>query len=156
MAASLTMSMASLAVSGTTRAPAARTGSAARAPAKAVGGSAFMPAKLASKMTMKSSLAGAFRVRLSSAAARRFSERELASSSYRTESPDRAVSRTSCSRRSPSRRGFRRHRFRLFSPRIFPRLAHKPHIPVIHSAQASPCLPPWRLASPLWAVVLWS
>lgn len=64
MAASLTMSMASLAVSGTVRAPVARTGSAARAPVKAVGGSAFMPAKLASKMTMKSSLAGAFRVRL--------------------------------------------------------------------------------------------
>lgn len=100
MAASLTMSMASLAVSGTTRAPAARTGSAARAPAKAVGGSAFMPAKLASKMTMKSSLAGAFRVRLRLAAARRFSKRELSSSSYRTESPDRAVSRTSCSRRA--------------------------------------------------------
>lgn len=60
MAASLTMSMASLAVSGAARAPVARMGAPARAPVKAVGGSAFMPAKLASKMTMKSSLAGAY------------------------------------------------------------------------------------------------
>ena len=54
------MSMASLAVSGAARAPVARMGAPARAPVKAVGGSAFMPAKLASKMTMKSSLAGAY------------------------------------------------------------------------------------------------
>lgn len=56
------MSMASLAVSGAARAPVARMGAPARAPVKAVGGSAFMPAKLASKMTMKSSLAGAYRL----------------------------------------------------------------------------------------------
>ena len=131
MAASLTMSMASLAVSGTVRAPAARTGSAARAPVKAVGGSAFMPAKLASKMTMKSSLAGALEFASRSAAARRFSQRELPSSSYRTESPYRASSRTSGSRRSPSRRGFRRRRFRLFScPLLSASRSQTPHSPL--------------------------
>ena len=64
MAASLTMSMASLAVSGTVRAPVARTGSAARAPVKAVGGSAFMLRQARVQDDRKSSLAGAFRVRL--------------------------------------------------------------------------------------------
>lgn len=129
MAASLTMSMASLAVSGTVRAPAARTGSAARAPVKAVGGSAFMPAKLASKMTMKSSLAGALEFASRSAAARRFSQRELPSSSYRTESPFGRP------RGRPALVGAPRAAVSgavdsdFFHARFFPRLAHKPHIP---------------------------
>ena len=44
----------------------------------------------------------------------------------------------------------------FFMPASFRVSLTNPTFPVIHSAQASPCLPPWRLASPLWAVVLWS
>ena len=136
MAASLTMSMASLAVSGAARAPVARMGAPARAPVKAVGGSAFMPAKLASKMTMKSSLAGAYRLpirvvcgddgaSLVSRASRR--RRRIPTSQIRrsgtragaTSNPPGAVSGP------PSA---------TFSSRFIPRLAHKPHFPVIHSS----------------------
>ena len=136
MAASLTMSMASLAVSGAARAPVARMGAPARAPVKAVGGSAFMPAKLASKMTMKSSLAGAYRLpirvwrgddgaSLVSRATRR--RRRIPTSQIRrsgtragaTSNPPGAVSGP------PSA---------TFSSRFIPRLAHKPHFPVIHSS----------------------
>lgn len=136
MAASLTMSMASLAVSGAARAPVARMGAPARAPVKAVGGSAFMPAKLASKMTMKSSLAGAYSLSirvvccddgasLVSRASRR--RRRIPTSQIRrsgtragaTSNPPGAVSGP------PSA---------TFSSRFIPRLAHKPHFPVIHSS----------------------
>ena len=157
MAASLTMSMASLAVSGTVRAPAARTGSAARAPVKAVGGSAFMPAKLASKMTMKSSLAGAFRVRLAfgGGEALHRARAPVVVVPYRITGSgglaDVGLSSEPLAPRfpAPSIPTF-------FMPASFRVSLTNPTFPVIHSAQASPCLPPWRLASPLWAVVLWS
>ena len=139
MAASLTMSMASLAVSGTVCPRRAHGFRRARA-REGCGWLGFMLAKLASKMTI--SLLS--RVRLSPPRVRRrrgASPSESPSSSCRTESPDRAVSRAALV--EPPRRGFRRHRFRLFPP-ASPRLAHKPPFPVIHSAQASP-RPPWRL-----------
>ena len=60
MSASLCMSMASLAVSGSGRGvTAARMGRAAASKGAVAGSSAFFPAKASAKMTMKSSLAGA-------------------------------------------------------------------------------------------------
>ena len=156
MAASLTMSMASLAVSGAARAPVARMGAPARAPVKAVGGSAFMPAKLASKMTMKSSLAGAYRLpirvwrgddgaSLVSRASRR--RRRIPTSQIRrsgtragaTSNPPGAVSGP------PSA---------TFSSALF-RVSLTNPISPLSTPQASPCLPRWRLASPPWAVGRW-
>lgn len=157
MAASLTMSMASLAVSGAARAPVARMGAPARAPVKAVGGSAFMPAKLASKMTMKSSLAGAYSLSI-----RVWRGDDGASLVSRASRRRRRIP-TSQIRRSGTRAGATSNPpgavsgppSATFSSRFIPRLAHKPHFPVIHSTQASPCLPRWRLASPPWAVGRW-
>ena len=158
MAASLTMSMASLAVSGAARAPVARMGAPARAPVKAVGGSAFMPAKLASKMTMKSSLAGAYSLPIrvvcgddgaslvsrASRRRRRISTSQIRRSGTRagaTSNPPGAVS-------GPPSATFSSH------PALF-RVSLTNPISPLSTPQASPCLPRWRLASPPWAVGRW-